>query len=155
MFCLGRFKWDEHLPESGDRTMVELNYVAIIVAALANMAIGWLWYSPLLFGKAWIKMVGFSKKDVRKMKKRAGPAMVGGLITSFIVAYILAHFIAVMGASTMELAAQLAFWLWVGFIATVQFGMVLWENKPLKLWLLNASYWLVSMLVMAVILAKW
>jgi len=51
--------------------MIELNYLAIIAAAIASMLIGWLWYGPL-FGKQWMKLAGLKKSDMKKMKKKAG-----------------------------------------------------------------------------------
>ena len=81
--------------------------------------------------------------------------MVGGFITALVMAYVLAHFVAIAGAGDAMGALQLAFWIWLGFIATVQIGIVLWEGKPWKLYFLNAAYWLVNLAVMAIILALW
>lgn len=135
--------------------MIELNYSAIIVAALASMVIGALWYSPLLFGKAWMKLSGLTKAKLRKMKKKAGPSYVVGLLASLVMAYVLANFLNFMRVSTLEGAAQVGLWLWLGFVATTMLGMVLWEGRPVKLYVLNAAYQLVSIVVMAVILGAW
>lgn len=44
------------------------------------------------------------------------------------------------------------FWNWLGFIAPVTLGVVLWEGKPWKLWVLHNAYYLLALLVMGVIL---
>ena len=49
---------------------VTVNYVAVVGAAVVSFIIGMLWYSPLLFGNAWMKAGGFSKKDINKAKKK-------------------------------------------------------------------------------------
>ena len=50
---------------------LEVNYLAVLVAAIVNMVVGALWYSPLLFGKAWMKLTGFNKKQLKKAKEKA------------------------------------------------------------------------------------
>ena len=50
---------------------------------------------------------------------------------------------------------QAGFWVWLGFIATTMIGIVLWEIKPVKLYLLIVAYYLISLLVMGSILALW
>lgn len=71
------------------------------------------------------------------------------------MAYVLAHFLRYLGAGGGRAAVEAAFWLWLGFIATVTLGGVLWEGKPWKLWIFNNGYQLISLAVMAVILVKW
>lgn len=50
---------------------------------------------------------------------------------------------------------QAGFWAWLGFVATIMLGMTLWEGKPFRLYLLNAGYQLLNLLVMGAILAAW
>ena len=126
-----------------------VNYVAIIVAALANMIVGYLWYSPMLFGKACMKMM--DKKDMGK--KDSMPMMMGaGYISSVVMAYVLAIFIQLNGATTPLMGAMTAFWAWLGFVATVTLGSVLWEGKSIQLWVLIAAHHLVGMAVMGAVL---
>ena len=128
------------------------NYVAIIVAAIANMVVGYIWYSPMVFGKTWMKMMG--KKDMEK--KDSMPLMMGaGYVSSVVMAYVLAIFIHLNGATTTLTGAMTAFWAWLGFIATVTLGGVLWEGKSVQLYILNAAHHLVGMLAMGAILAAW
>ena len=126
-----------------------VNYVAIIVAAIANMVVGYLWYSQMLFGKAWMKMTG--KKDMGK-KDSMLMMMGAGYISSVVMAYVLAIFIQLNGATTPLAGAMAAFWPWLGFVATVTLGSVLWEGKSIQLWVLNAAHYLVGMAVMGAVL---
>ncbi len=45
---------------------LELNIFAIVAAALANFVIGGLWYSPALFGGAWMRANGFKPADLEQ-----------------------------------------------------------------------------------------
>lgn len=136
------------------QTMLELNHLAVFVAALASMIIGSLWYSPALFGNMWMELAGHSKKDMESSKKKMPLIMGMGLLNSWIMAYVLGAFIALSATGAQE-AAMLAFWIWLGFQATLLFGNVLWDMKPVNLFLINAAYQLVTLVVMALILASW
>lgn len=76
-------------------------------------------------------------------------------VGSLLMAYVLAYFVNYTGATTALAGAMAGFWVWLGFIATVQLGTVLWEGKSWSLYLLNVAYYLVSLVVMGIILAVW
>ena len=134
---------------------VSTNYLAALVATIAAIVLGFLWYGPL-FGKVWMQLMNIDKKKMDEMKKK-GMTMnyVIMVISTLVMSYILAHFVKYLGATNIAGALQAAFWIWLGFIATVQIGIVLWEGKPWKLYFLNTAYWLVNLAVMATILALW
>lgn len=134
---------------------ISINLWAVLAAALASMVIGGLWYSPLLFGKSWIKMMGWSSSTLKSMQKSAGPSYAVGFLNSLVMAYVLAHFVDLSRATDSQGALVLAFWVWLGFVATVQLGSVLWEGRSIKLWGLNAAYFLVSLSVMSLVLTLW
>ncbi len=135
---------------------VMINYLAVLISAIATMVIGALWYSPILFGKIWIELSGVTQKKIEEAKKKGmSKSYLFTFIGSLITAYVLAHFVDYLEATTASGGAQLAFWLWLGFIAPVNLGMVLWEGKPFKLFLLNTLHHLVSLIVIAIILSVW
>jgi hypothetical protein len=139
--------------------MVPINYLTVLVSALAAMAIGYVWYGPL-FGAQWQKLMGWSKADIdQKMKAGVGPQYMLQAIGALVMAYVLAHSIIFAGSylHILGVAAGLegAFWSWLGFVVPVSLGSVLWDGKPWKLWFLNAGYFLVTLLVMGVILGLW
>jgi len=71
------------------------------------------------------------------------------------MSYVLAHFVDYAEAATAMDGIILGFWVWIGFLATTQIGSVLWEGKPVKLYLINTLHYLVALAVMATILAVW
>jgi len=134
----------------------DINYLAVLVAAVASMALGFLWYGPL-FGKTWAQLMGFDKKKMAEAKKKGMPKQTWVLMVAgtLVTSYVLAHFVDYLDATNVAGALQAGFWLWLGFIVPVQLGMVLWEGKPWKLYVINVAYYLVNLSVMASILALW
>ena len=134
-----------------------MNYLAIFVVALGVYVLGALWYSPLLFGNQWMKLVGFSKKDMEKAKKDGKMGLRYGamFLSVLVLTYVLAYFVGALGAVTFVSGLLVGFWAWLGFLATTMLGMVLWENKPFTLYLLNASHYLVILALAGGVLAIW
>jgi len=134
---------------------VDVNLLAVVVAAVVGMAIGMFWYSPAFLGKAWIKASGMSKGDMKKGKKGMGGKMLLGFISTFVMAYALAILIGVVGASTFSGGITAGLFAGIGFIATLLVGNVIWEGKPWNLYFINTFYWLVVLGVEGAIIASW
>lgn len=138
---------------------VPINYLAVLVAAIASIVLGFLWFGPV-FGKAWIKQMGFSQADIEKGKKQ-GMAMNYALMSlgSLVMAYVLAHSLvfanAFLNTSGVGAGLQAGLWNWLGFMAPVIMGDQLWGGKPWKLFPITGGYYLVSLCLMGVILSIW
>jgi hypothetical protein len=130
---------------------VNVNWLAVLVCGVVHMIIGMIWYNPKVLGSKWMKLSGHKKMGGKNMGMTYLVAFIGALLTSF----VLAHFIAYIGANTFVLGMQAGFWAWLGFMATAMLGMVLWEGKPVKLYIIIAGYHLVTMLITGGILAAW
>jgi len=137
---------------------VSINYWAVLVAAVVNMVVGFLWYGPI-FGKMWIAMMGWSSTDVargeEKMKKEMNKSYALAFLSSLVMAYVLAYFVFIYGAVSVGGALELAFWIWLGFMATISLSGYIWEGKPFKLFVLNAGEQLVALALMALVLVLW
>jgi len=131
---------------------VPVNYAAVAAAALAGYVLGGLWYGPL-FGEAWRKL---SKVDELKPTPSV---VVIGLVSTFIMSLVLSYSLTYAntyhGTSGLWSGLCAGSWTWLGFVAPVTIGIVIYEKKPWTLWLLNNGYWLFSLLVMGAILAMW
>jgi len=134
---------------------VIINYWAVLVAALAQMALGSMWYGPL-FGKEWMRLSGIGQSQIDGSKKDGMSKLyLAAFIGSFVMSYVLAHFVQYFDATTVGRALQLAFWTWLGFVATIMLGDILWKGIPRKLFVIQSGYQLVSIMISAVILALW
>ena len=133
---------------------VNVNFWAVLVAAIASMVVGFIWYGPL-FGKSWMKLMNIDMNKTKDKKKGMGKMYFITFIASLITGYVLAHIISYTQSTTVSDAALAAFWNWLGFMLPLLIGSILWEGKPAKLFFINAVYWLVNLLVMASILVAW
>ncbi len=131
----------------------DLNFLAVISSAVILWLLGAIWYSPALFARPWMALLGITPDP----SKRKG--LVGGMIASFIgdllMALVLAHFIAWSHGATIGWGAFVGFVSWLGFIAAPNFAQGIYENRPFKLFLINAGYWFVGLLIVGALLATW
>ncbi len=131
----------------------DLNYVAIIVSAVILWLLGAAWYSPALFAKPWMAMLGIQKGATK------GNSLIAGMIASFvcdaILAFILAHIVIWTQAATFGWGAVVGFIVWVGFFAAPNLPQGIYEGRPFKLFAINSGYWLVGLLIVGGVLAIW
>lgn len=132
----------------------DVNYLAILVAAIVAMIVGGLWYGPL-FGKQWMALSGISKKSMSKMKLTPAQGYAVGFVTQLVLCFVYANIIMWTGVSTFATGALVGFWIWLGFFATTMLGMITWEGKPFNLYALNTLYYLVVLAIQGGILAIW
>ena len=139
--------------------MVDVNYLAVLAAGISNMILGFLWYGPV-FGKQWMALSGRTPQSIEGQKgkgmgKSYTLAFVGALLMAYVMSHALIFASEYLGEEGLTAGLMTGFWNWLGFIAPVTLGTVLWDGKPWKLWILTNSYYLLSLLVMGVILALW
>lgn len=138
--------------------MHSLNWLAILTSAIASMILGFLWYSPLLFAKAWIREMGYDMNDKAKMeemRKSAGPAYAGSFVAGLVSAFTLALILHGLRAEDLHFGLMAGFHIWIGFVATVQFTGALFAKQSMKLFAINTGYQLVCYLAMSAILTVW
>ena len=153
---LKRGKRRKNKEDENMMTQVSVNWASVLVATIASMVVGMTWYSKSVFGGMWMQLSGRTEKDMQKAKQKGmGKTMVAAFIAALVTSYVLAYFLHMINAMTWVDGIQAGFWLWLGFVAPLMLGMVLWEGKPFKLYVLNAAHHLVSLMVMGAILARW
>jgi hypothetical protein len=130
---------------------------AVLVAVVANFVLGFLWYTPL-FGKAWAKENNFDT-NVKPKGSEIAKGMIFMVIGNFFMAYVFASnmyaWSFVPGMNEMSMAsnvANAAFFTWLGFYLPVDLNTVAWERKSWKLFAINTSYHLATLIVAAVVL---
>lgn len=128
-----------------------VNYWAVLVAAVSSFAVGALWYAPFLTGKAWQKEAGLTDEQLKEanMGKTFGLAFV----MSVIIAYGMAMFFG--GEADLHKGAMWGMMTALFFVIPSFAINDLFEHRPLKLWLINAGYNLVTYTIMGAILGAW
>jgi hypothetical protein len=135
-----------------------INLWSVLVAAVATMVVGFLWYSPLLFARPWMVLMGYDPNDKAKlaeMQQGAGKMYGLSFVASLVSAAVLAKIIAITTVNSALYGMKVGSAVWLGFVATVQLTGVLFAKQPTKLYLINTGYQLVCYLVMGAILAVW
>ena len=118
-------------------------------AGFLSVLIGYFWYHPSLFGKPWMRMTRITPEIAEAQAKRMPVMAFVGFLAAIWIAYVMSFVLAAFQVYDIFGAIEVGFWLWAGFVAPTMIGMVLWEGKPLMLYLINAAYWLVALIVIA------
>lgn len=132
--------------------MYEVTFIPILIAGIVSMVIGFGWYHPRIFGGAWMRMVGITPEMAEQGKRRMIPTVIVAVLASMLAAYVMNHFGMAWGVFDIIGAIELGIWTWLGFVVPPMLGVVLWEQRPFKLFLINALYWLVVFVAMAIVL---
>lgn len=124
-----------------------MNYTALIVAAVVAFIIGMLWYSPMLFGKLYMRAAGHHD---------GGKNMAGMMVLQFIFGLIqvwaLWRVLNATGAATMNDALMTAGVLWLGFTVINSWSTQMWENRNITAMWISVFCNLVTLLASAAIL---
>ena len=134
----------------------DLNWLAIIVAAVAYFALGALWYSKILFANRWI---ADSKIDINDPNAKKGMGLMFG--GSFVLMFVQSLAIAII-AERIDIRGD-------GWMSGLKLGAVtgccfcaaaigvnyLYEKKPLSLFLINAGYAIAGNIIAGIVICSW
>ncbi len=132
-----------------------INYLAVIVAAIAGFALGSLWYSSALFGKAWQKELGFTDEYLKEgnMAKIFGFAFLLMIIMSLGMSFLIrGHF---DGQVDMLSGLKHGFYIGLVFVGTSMGINVLFQRKSFKLWFIDAGYQILILCIMGAVIGAW
>lgn len=134
-----------------------LNYMAILVAVVANFIFGFIWYTPL-FGKVWAREMGFDP-NAKPVPGEMAKGLIIMVVGNFLMAYVFASnnvaWSYVPGMDQMSDVATImnaAIFTWLGFYLPIDLGAVAWERKSWKLFGINTGYHLGMLFIAAIIL---
>ena len=130
----------------------DINYWAIVVAVVISMALGGVWYSNLLFAKAWLKGIG---KTEAELKDGAVKGYITAITAAAVTAFVLAHLVFYVGATTIIDGLQAGFWVWFGFFASTLAMHTAFERRSWNLFFIQAGYHLAQLLIIGAMLAVW
>ncbi|MEO7838479.1 MAG: DUF1761 domain-containing protein [Anaerolineales bacterium] len=129
-----------------------INHIAVFVCAIANLALGALWYSPALFYKAWARETNLSEEQLAK----SNPAKTYGLafLFAWVISYNLAFF---LGDANTDAAwgTTAGFLAGFGFSALIFAIIALFEQRSWKYILINGGYITVYFTLIGFILGVW
>ena len=130
----------------------DVNWLAVLIAAVARFAIGGVWFAPFAFGPSWGRLAGI---DAQSAKARMGRAMAVDFIAGFVLAWVLANLLQFLGVNRLVSGARVSFFLWLGFIAMPFLSATMYEGRPMRFYAITAGFWLISLLVMGGLIGVW
>jgi hypothetical protein len=133
-----------------------VNYLAVLVAGIVIFVLGGLWYSPVLFARRWMALMGKTEEELKAAGAGSMPilyllAFLCGLVIAWAMAVVVNHF----PPFTLARAAGLGLFCWAGFAAPTSFATAIFSSTPKPLWLINSAYNAVSFVLAALIIVAW
>ena len=130
----------------------EINWLAVLLAAVSSMVVGAVWYAKPVFGNRWMRLSGIKQEDTR------------GAVVPLIITFVLSFFTAAVLAGSAAIAQHFyegnfllnvvltAVILWIGFTASRLITHDLFDRRPPSLTTLNMAHELVTVVVMGLII---
>jgi uncharacterized membrane protein len=130
----------------------EINWLAVLLAAVSSMVVGAIWYAKPVFGNRWMRLSGVTPGDSK--------SAVLPLIITFVLAFFTAAVLAGSAAIAQHFyegnfllnAVLTAVILWIGFTAARLITHDLFDKRPSSLTVLNIAHELVTVVVMGLII---
>ncbi len=133
--------------------LADVNYLAVLVSAVAAMFVGALWYGPL-FGKMWMQLVGKTEEELKE-SFNPGKTYTMAFIGHFIALAMMANLFVYVAVNSLMGAFHTAFWTWLGFTFATSFVTGLFEDRKMGLLIIDEVYHAVVFLVGAIIIYFW
>jgi hypothetical protein len=128
-----------------------VNWLAVVAATVLAMVLGFVWYHPAVFGKAWMKELGKTQDQLGN----PGPKYALMVVGSFVEATVLALVIKALGAPVLANSAVIGLELAIGFVATTFLGEAIFSGKSARLYLINVGYYTLALVLMGALLGAW
>ena len=120
-----------------------MNVLAIIIATVANVAIGFLWYGNWAFGKSWTTLSGRTMGE----GQQPGPLYALTIVGALVQAIAMSWFALQTGVHSGSAGAVIGLFVGIGFIAPAMFADVLFAGRPARLYAITAGYQVLAAVV--------
>ena len=131
---------------------IDINFLAVLVAALLNYILGAAWYSPVMFARPWMRLL-----DIEPSGDRSGfgAALAVQAVGTLASAFTLAIVISWAGASNLVEGAAVGALAALGFVAAANLALIAFERRPAQLYAINHGYTVVGWILMGAVLGAW
>ena len=127
---------------------IAVNYIAVIVAAVAGFFLGWGWYA--VFGEIWKEGLGRKKEDCEGPMPIV-PLVIAG-VSCFLMAWMLAGLMAHLSDITIRGGVISGFFVWLGFVITTMGVNHAFSGAKPMLTLIDGGYWLAVLLIQGAVI---
>ncbi len=128
-----------------------------LLGAVISMLLGFLWYSPLMFARPWMTLMGMTAASMKDAQSKMGPLYILSFVAALFTSGVLRLIIRYIPDPTIPNSFIIAFLVWLGFVLPVQLTGEIFSGKPFKVKLLtiNTLYQLVSLLAVSLVHSLW
>lgn len=119
-----------------------VSYVGVLVAAVAHIILGYVWFMPMVFGKRWEAAGG------QALGTPAPMTIAYMVVSALLAAYGLGLLFGGIGLVNGAVWGAL---IWLYFVAPVSAGAVFFQSRSWMWWAMTAGYWLVGLIIMGAI----
>ncbi|MFX0178970.1 MAG: DUF1761 domain-containing protein [Candidatus Hodarchaeota archaeon] len=127
-----------------------INWLAVVVVAIIYFLIHFFWYFPFAFGNMWLKLVG---KESEPKSKIIRDTII--MIPTSFVTVLMIEVIMDFTSNDIVSALIISILLWVGFVATIGINQNNFNDRGVKLFLLEYGFYLIGFIIAGIILAVW
>lgn len=158
---------------------MEMNFLAMAVAAFSSLIVGFIWYHPKVFGTAWMQAADLTEEQLKKgnMLKIFGLTLILSFMIATVVQLLTIHQMGAMSLTKGELGELPSYKVFMddygtafrtfkhgafhGLLTGIFFALPiiaitgLFEHKSAKYIFINAGYWIVTITIMSTIICGW
>ncbi|TLP47060.1 MULTISPECIES: DUF1761 domain-containing protein [Cohaesibacter] len=129
----------------------EVNWIAVLLSALAGYAIGAIWY--MLLAKPWMTAAGLTPETIKGADGKQSPLpFIIAALANIVIATMLFGILVHVGDPTPRRGMMSAIFIWIGFVATTLTVNYAYQKKPFRLTLIDGGHWLVNLAAQGAIL---
>jgi hypothetical protein len=132
-----------------------IRWLPVLAAAAAAFALGAVWYSPLLFGRAWLKLHAYTDEKIAAMRATAPRAYAVTFFCYVVVGAATSILLQRVGVVSVLTGIKLGALLGIGIAAPLGLTANLYSDTPLSVWGIDAGHQIALLTLMGAILAAW
>ncbi len=126
---------------------IPINYLAVVIAALAGFGLGAVWY--MVLAKPWLRAVGKTREE---MQARGAFPFLIAIIALLLMSWMLAGLMGHLAQINVRGGVMIAFFVWVGFVITTMAVNHAYSGAKPMLTLIDGLYWLAALAVMGAVI---
>ena len=127
----------------------EVKLIPVVIAAIVPMVMGALWYSPLLFGNLWLRLIGKKQEDIQGSPTGYAVATAASLVTAFLLS-VFTH--SIYGDPELLEGVLIGVVMGIGVRGMSTLVYSTFEGPPYSVWLLYKAYDTLAMAIMGAII---
>ena len=136
---------------------MEVNFIAVLIAGVIAMVVGFVWYGPL-FGKKWMDLIGATPESMssEEVQKQMMPTYVLQFVLALLEAFIFYHYVKGWEEAS---GIESAVWIWLGFVVPALASTVMWTTDSSKIkmerFAIQAGYHFLLLLIWGYMFQMW